>query len=832
MPSKIMLNLIKASVCLLFLLLVFSKISFSVNMKNIYFDKSKASLDTHLFVDKSIPDGNTIVQAVVPFDDTIFHLFSHGKPGYLFLENQWLNPQQIESWFKRKSYLKSKQYLNIYGCEFAKGKIGKAAVRYLEESLGISIAASDDITGVSGDWNLEVGESQYSLAIVDYFYNLQCGNISSSCVLPSSTTSNDGSITISGINTIPNAAWVQIWIQSVDCGINWYIAQDWTNDLSDKVFLGLDDCHYEFSIYVDDASNNNICVDYRLEADLHILSCSSNSPVCAGERLLLNAFLVGGVSWSWSGPNGFSSTDPNVELSDFGSANVGTYNVIVTNVCGTQQTCSLDVTLSTSCSSQSCSCSEYVYVNDWETNITHKFEVQANGDLVEVGSPWLPYNGSQIDAPHGVAIDPNGFIYISELHEANYVQLDCDGNITNMQAENTSGFSHVIVGEYMYIVTDDFVEVYNLCDGSLSFVGWVSLGNAFANTEGWGIAYNENDGLLYVTDNYVSAGGQLNPGEGDIYAIDPSDPETAGSIWQMNSTINPILSGFDILMGITFDDDNNMYFVEQTVFFANSEVHKYTWNGTTWVAAGTVADNSFDTPPSGFYNAWGITWSSTADKLYVTSFDEDCVAAFDATTLTYEGAAVPHVPNASAKAIGLIEECCYYSASTIDLAFCPEMEGEKVLLRDLLNCQVCGGSWTRTSGTGGIYDACSQTFEIDATTTNTQFEYMAQNEQCGSVTVTVNITIEDFTIGGTSTNACGSMGSIDVNILTGGAPAYTYDWSADTLDGIEDPTGLSVGTYSVTVTDIIGCTATASFNILSPPTIICLPLSIIRTVRN
>ena len=60
------------------------------------------------------------------------------------------------------------------------------------------------------------------------------------------------------------------------------------------------------------------------------------------------------------------------------------------------------------------------------------------------------------------------------------------------------------------------------------------------------------------------------------------------------------LSGFDMLMGITFDDDNNMYFVEQTVFFANSEVHKYTWNGTTWVATGTVADNSFDTPPSGF----------------------------------------------------------------------------------------------------------------------------------------------------------------------------------------------------------------------------------------
>ena len=226
------------------------------------------------------------------------------------------------------------------------------------------------------------------------------------------------------------------------------------------------------------------------------------------------------------------------------------------------------------------------------------------------------------------------------------------------------------------------------------------------------------------------------------------------------------------------------------------------------------------TPPHLVLQCLGITWSSTDNKLYVTSFDEDCVAAFDATTLTYEGAAVPHVPNASAKAIGLIEECCYYGTSTIDLAFCPDMDGEKVLLRDLLNCQVCGGNWTRISGTGGIYDACSQTFEIDATTTSSQFEYVAQNAQCGSeLNVTVNIAIEDFTIGGTSTNACGGTGNIDVNILTAVRLTILMTGAMMLWTELKTQLDLSAGTYSVTVTDIIGVRATASFEILSPPTI-------------
>jgi hypothetical protein len=56
-------------------------------------------------------------------------------------------------------------------------------------------------------------------------------------------------------------------------------------------------------------------------------------------------------------------------------------------------------------------------------------------------------------------------------------------------------------------------------------------------------------------------------------------------------------------------------------------------------------------------------------------------------------------------------------------------------------------------------------------------------------------------------------GAIDLMVTGGGAP-FTYSWSTSNGSGLnassEDQTGLTAGTYTVTVTDDNGCMKTAS----------------------
>ncbi|MBK8474128.1 MAG: SprB repeat-containing protein, partial [Sphingobacteriales bacterium] len=62
----------------------------------------------------------------------------------------------------------------------------------------------------------------------------------------------------------------------------------------------------------------------------------------------------------------------------------------------------------------------------------------------------------------------------------------------------------------------------------------------------------------------------------------------------------------------------------------------------------------------------------------------------------------------------------------------------------------------------------------------------------------------------------GSNGSIDLSV-SGGTLPYTYNWGGGIVT--EDRSGLSVGTYTVTVTDNLGCTATLMVSIAEPTTL-------------
>jgi len=59
-------------------------------------------------------------------------------------------------------------------------------------------------------------------------------------------------------------------------------------------------------------------------------AASSNSPVCAGSTINLSTSTVSGATYSWTGPNSFTSTLQNPTIASAVSANAGTYAVSVT----------------------------------------------------------------------------------------------------------------------------------------------------------------------------------------------------------------------------------------------------------------------------------------------------------------------------------------------------------------------------------------------------------------------------------------------------------------------------------------------------------------------
>ena len=58
-------------------------------------------------------------------------------------------------------------------------------------------------------------------------------------------------------------------------------------------------------------------------------AASNNGPLCAGSTLQLTASTVAGASYSWTGPNAFSSTLQNPTILSVAAANAGTYSVTI-----------------------------------------------------------------------------------------------------------------------------------------------------------------------------------------------------------------------------------------------------------------------------------------------------------------------------------------------------------------------------------------------------------------------------------------------------------------------------------------------------------------------
>jgi gliding motility-associated-like protein len=145
---------------------------------------------------------------------------------------------------------------------------------------------------------------------------------------------------------------------------------------------------------------------------------------------------------------------------------------------------------------------------------------------------------------------------------------------------------------------------------------------------------------------------------------------------------------------------------------------------------------------------------------------------------------------------------------------------------------VCAGGTVTLTASGGANYVWSAPLASGATTSisnatiansGTYTVTVSNTTGCSAFT-TVNVVVNpNPTLLANATNAScfnSNNGSVQA-IASVGTPAYSYNWSNGTRGlGIDNIGALSIGDYSVTVSDVNGCTATASANISQPPALI------------
>ncbi len=124
-------------------------------------------------------------------------------------------------------------------------------------------------------------------------------------------------------------------------------------------------------------------------------------------------------------------------------------------------------------------------------------------------------------------------------------------------------------------------------------------------------------------------------------------------------------------------------------------------------------------------------------------------------------------------------------------------------------------------GTWSIIPGADQSsYDPGSITTTTWYLRAVRRENCNDILLSNPVVVQLFegpVISGTvqHVNCFGqATGGIDISI-SGGTPGYVFDW--DNAPDLKDPVNLTSGIYSVTVTDLKGCSVTAFYNVEEPP---------------
>ena len=484
-------------------------------------------------------------------------------------------------------------------------------------------------------------------------------------------------------------------------------------------------------------------------------------PLCEGNTLELTS--NGGITYAWSGPNGFTSNDPNPQITNITTANAGTYTVTVTSADGCTGTASVFVPIS-----------QGISINTSSTDITCNGDNNGSINISISGIPSPPINITWSAPPTA----PNPTLgNITNLPPGTYSITIIDGNGCNATASIT-------IFEPSALNLECNVLNHESSVGSNDGVIGVSVSGGNPN---YSIAINPPNAAPY---NNVPAGiypfGGLSPG---TYSITVTDDNGC------TNTCSRVINSADcddLTLSIIEALDPSCNSVSDgsiTVASAGSGDLTYFWtlNNQPLGISGSTATGL----GPGMYTIIVTDINGCdSDPLFIQLSEPDPI---DLTCMVLSSSSGPDIPDGSVQ-ISIANGFGNMTANLI---------GPTTLFNLILN-----------NGINIIEDLLSGDYVIEIIDANgCQVDCaftIGQDDNCDlniELVILQNVICRD-----------GEDGAIQV-IINGGSGNFTFEWSDGQTTNGNGLTNLQAGVYSVTVVDnvIANCTVESNIVVLNNP---------------
>jgi rRNA maturation protein Nop10 len=156
-----------------------------------------------------------------------------------------------------------------------------------------------------------------------------CGNVTSTTYLVVNDPAD--SLHIVGNTPLCSSQNLQLSVQAYQNAIyNWTAPNGLTSGVRNAIFTNVDSTHsgiYSLSVTVPGCGVYSALSDTITVISVQRLNASSNSPVCEGGVIYLNAVNIPGASYLWTGPNGFSASVQGVGIPQSTLAHSGLYSL-------------------------------------------------------------------------------------------------------------------------------------------------------------------------------------------------------------------------------------------------------------------------------------------------------------------------------------------------------------------------------------------------------------------------------------------------------------------------------------------------------------------------